>query len=133
ELGGDPRFRGAVGRTQNNVEINEIVGAWVATRTVAQVTEALGPSGANVPCSPVYTVAELLQHPQLLARDMIVRLPHAKLGEVAVPGVAVKMPDPPGRVARLGPELGEHNTEIYEGLLGLGAEELARLRTAEVV
>jgi CoA:oxalate CoA-transferase len=133
ELGTDPRFRGATGRNERSAEINEIVGAWVATRTVAEVTEALGPAAANVPCSPVHTVAELLQHPQLLARDMIVRLPHAKLGEVAVPGVPVKLSDTPGGVARLGPELGEHNAEIYEGLLGLGPEELQRLRAAEVI
>ena len=133
ELGADPRFRGAAGRNERSAEVNEMVGAWVASRTVAEVTEALGPDGANVPCSPVYTVAELLRHPQLLARDMIVRLPHAKLGEVAVPGVAVKLSDTPGRVARLGPELGEHNAEIYEGVLGLGAGEIARLRAAEVI
>jgi crotonobetainyl-CoA:carnitine CoA-transferase CaiB-like acyl-CoA transferase len=133
ELGVDPRFRGAAGRNERNAEINEIVGAWVATRTVAEVTEALGPNAANVPCSPVHTVADLLHHPQLLARDMIVRLPHAKLGEVTVPGVAVKLSDTPGGVARLAPELGEHNAEIYQGLLGLSAEELMHLRAAEVI
>jgi len=133
ELGDDPRFRGAGGRNERSAEINEMVGAWVAGRTVGDVTEALGPAGANVPCSPVHTVADLLHHPQLLARDMIVRLPHAKLGEVAVPGVAVKLSDTPGGVWRLGPELGEHNAEVYQGLLGLGAEELARLRAAEVI
>ena len=102
-------------------------------RTVADVMEALGPARANVPCSPVYTVDELLRHPQLLARDMVVRVAHAKLGEVTVPGVTVKLSDTPGAVHRLGPELGEHNAEIYQGLLGLGADELSRLRAAEVV
>ncbi|HUE29796.1 MAG TPA: CoA transferase [Verrucomicrobiae bacterium] len=133
ELGSDPRFRGATGRLERSAEINDLVGAWVAERTVEEVTDALGPARANVPCSPVYGVAELLRHPQLLARDMVVRLPHAKLGEVAVPGVAVKLSDSPGAVRRLGPELGEHNQEIYAGLLGLGSEELARLRAAEVI
>jgi crotonobetainyl-CoA:carnitine CoA-transferase CaiB-like acyl-CoA transferase len=133
ELGGDPRFRGAGGRNVNSAEVNELVGAWVATKTVAEVTEALGPDGANVPCSPVYGVADLLQHPQLLARDMIVRLPHAQVGQVAVPGVAVKLSDTPGRVTRLGPELGEHNEEVYRALLGLDAAEVGRLRAAEVI
>src|SRR5207302_4364020 len=122
ELGSDPRFRGAAGRLERSAEINELVGAWVAERTLEEVTDALGPARANVPCSPVYGVAELLRHPQLLARDMVVRLPHAKLGEVAVPGVAVKLSDSPGAVSRLGPELGEHTQEIYAGLLGLSSE-----------
>ncbi len=133
ELGSDPRFRGSSGRLERSAEINELVGAWVAGRSVEEVTDALGPAHANVPCAPVYGVAELLRHPQILARDMVVRLPHAKLGEVAVPGVAVKLSDSPGAVRRLGPELGEHNEEIYAGLLGLGAEELRRLRAAEVI
>jgi crotonobetainyl-CoA:carnitine CoA-transferase CaiB-like acyl-CoA transferase len=133
ELGADPRFRGAAGRNARNVEINEIVGEWVARRTVAEVVEALGPERANVPCSPVYTVDQLLEHPQLRARDMIVRLAHATLGSVSVPGVAVKLSDTPGAVRRLGPDLGEHNAEIYETLLGLDREAVERLRAAEVI
>jgi CoA:oxalate CoA-transferase len=133
ELGADPRFRGAAGRNARNAEINELVGEWVARRTVAEVVEALGPERANVPCSPVYTVDQLLEHPQLRARDMIVPLAHATLGSVSVPGVAVKLSDTPGAVRRLGPELGEHNAEIYETLLGLAREDVERLRAAEVI
>jgi crotonobetainyl-CoA:carnitine CoA-transferase CaiB-like acyl-CoA transferase len=133
ELGSDPRFRGAAGRVERSAELSGIVGAWVAERTVAEVMDALGPERANVPCSPVYGVADLLEHPQLLAREMIVRLPHAKLGELAVPGVAVKLSDTPGHISRPGPELGEHNSEIYEGLLGLTSDEVTQLRAAEVI
>jgi len=133
ELGADPRFRGAGGRNEHSAEINDLIGAWVAERTVADVMEALGPARANVPSSPVYAVDELLRHPQLLARDMIVPLAHAKLGEVIVPGVAVKLSDTPGAVRRLGPELGEHNGEVYRELLGVDDEELTRLRDAEVI
>jgi crotonobetainyl-CoA:carnitine CoA-transferase CaiB-like acyl-CoA transferase len=133
ELGEHPDFRGARGRIARSAEVNGIVGAWVAERTVAEVLDALGPEGANVPCSPVYGVDELLRHPQLLAREMIQRLPHPKLGEVVAPGVAVKLSDTPGAVRRLGPELGEHNDEVYGGLLGLDTAEIARLRSAEVI
>jgi crotonobetainyl-CoA:carnitine CoA-transferase CaiB-like acyl-CoA transferase len=133
ELGEDPHFRGARGRVARNAEINAIVGEWVAGRTVDEVLAALAPEAANVPCSPVYGVDQLLHHPQLLAREMVLRLPHATLGEVVAPGVAVKLSDSPGAVRRLGPELGEHNAEVYEGLLGLEAAEIERLRAAEVL
>jgi len=113
--------------------VNAIVAAWVAERSVEEVASALGPDGARVPCSPVYTADQLLEHPQLLAREMVRRLPHPALGEVVVPGVAVKLSATPGDVRRLGPELGEHNREIYEGLLGLAADELTRLRDAGVI
>ena len=90
-------FRGVSGRVARSDEINGIVGAWVAERTVDEVVRALGPDGAGVPCSPVYTVDQLVQHPQLLAREMIQRLPHAKLGEVLTPGRGGEDVGDPGR------------------------------------
>jgi crotonobetainyl-CoA:carnitine CoA-transferase CaiB-like acyl-CoA transferase len=133
ELGDDPRFRGVAGRVARSDEINGIVGAWVAERTVDEVVVALGPEGAGVPCSPVFTVDQLLAHPQLLAREMVRRLPHSTLGEVAVPGVVVKMSDTPGAIRRLGPELGEHSTDVYRELLDLSDDELAALRARQVI
>ena len=109
------------------------LGEWVAERTVDEVLALLGPDGADVPCSPVYGPADLLAHPQLLAREMLQRLPHPRIGEVVVPGVVPKLSATPGTVRRLGPELGEHNAEVYGELLGLGAAELERLRAAQVI
>ena len=133
ELGHDPRFRGVGGRVKHSDEINGIVGAWVGEHTVEQVVAALGPGGAGVPCSPVHTVDQLLGHPQLLARRMLERLPHQQLGEIVVPGVVPKLSDTPGAIHRLGPALGEHTEQVYRELLGLGDEELARLRAARVI
>jgi CoA:oxalate CoA-transferase len=133
ELGDDPRFRGVTGRVARSDEINGIVGAWVAERSVDEVVQALGPEGAGVPCSPVFTVDQLLTHPQLLAREMIQRLPHPTLGEVVAPGVVVKMSDTPGAAGRVGPELGEHSAEVYRDLLGISDEELAALRARQVI
>lgn len=133
ELGEHPDFRGVSGRVARSDEINGIVGAWVAERTVDEVVRALGPDGAGVPCSPVLTVDQLVAHPQLLAREMIQRLPHAKLGEVVTPGVVVKMSDTPGTLRRLGPEIGEHSTEVYRELLALTDDELDVLRARQVI
>jgi crotonobetainyl-CoA:carnitine CoA-transferase CaiB-like acyl-CoA transferase len=131
ELGEDPNFRGVTGRIARSDEINGIVGAWVAERTVAKVVEELDVAG--VPCSPVYTVDQLLTNPQLLAREMVQRFPHPKLGEVVVPGVVPKLSDTPGGIDRLGPELGEHNAEVYRDLLGLDGAALDRLKGDGVI
>ena len=133
ELGDDPRFRGVTARLEHGDEINAIVATWVAARTVDEVTALLGPEGAGVPCSPVYTVDQLLEHPQLLARGMIRRMPHPTLGELVTPGVVVKMSDTPGTVHALGPELGAHTDEVLGVLLDLDPSELARLRAAQVI
>ncbi|HEV7732860.1 MAG TPA: CoA transferase [Candidatus Binatia bacterium] len=133
ELGDDPRFRGVSGRLERTDEINGIIGAWVGERTVEQVMEALGPDGAGVPCSPIYTVDQLLGHPQLLAREMIQRLPHPTLGEVIAAGVVPKLSDTPGSVRKLGPELGQHTDQVLRELLGMSDDEIARLRQAQVI
>ena len=133
ELGDDPRFRGVGARLEHGDEINDIVSAWVATRTVDEVVTILGPDGAGVPCSPVYTVDQLVDHPQLRARGMIERLAHPKLGTMVAPGVVIKMSDTPGSVRMLGPELGQHTDEVLTSLLGLSGDEIARLRAEQVV
>ena len=99
----------------------------------ADVVDALGPSGAGVPCSPVYTVDQLLTHPQLVARGMIQRLAHPTLGELVVPGVVPKLSETPGEIRSYGPELGQHNDDVYGGLLGLSAEERRRLRDVKAI
>jgi crotonobetainyl-CoA:carnitine CoA-transferase CaiB-like acyl-CoA transferase len=133
ELGDDPRFRGVTARLEHGDAINEIVSSWVAGHTVEEVMAILGPDGAGVPCSPVHSVDQLVDHPQLVARGMIARLPHPKLGEMIAPGVVIKMSDTPGAVRTLGPELGQHTDEVLTSLLGMTGEELSELRATQVI
>ena len=133
ELGDDPRFRGVTARLEHGDEINAIVSEWVGARTVEEVTALLGPDGAGVPCSPVYSVDQLVEHPQLVAREMIQRIAHPTLGEMVVPGVVVKMSDTPGTIRSLGPQLGQDTDDVLTGLLGLSDDELASLRAAQVI
>ena len=133
ELADDPEFRGVGGRLRNSDAVNGFVQDWVGTRTVGEVIETLGPDGAGVPCAPVHTVDQLLTHPQLLAREMILKFPHPKLGEIVVPGIVPKLSDTPGTVRHPGPELGQHTTEIYRDLLGLSDDDIARLKAEQVI
>ena len=133
ELGGDERFKHVSARLERRDEVNAIIGAWVGERTVAEVVEALGPHGAGVPCSPVHTVDQLVAHPHLVARGMIQRLAHPVLGELVVSGVVPKLSDTPGEIRTYGPELGQHNEEVYGRLLALSPEEIARLRAAKAI
>ena len=71
--------------------------------------------------------------PHFAAREAIVRLAHPDLGEFAMHNVAPKLSGTPGRVRHVGPELGEHNEEIYHGLLGLDDDSMSSLRSAGVI
>jgi formyl-CoA transferase len=48
-------------------------------------------------------------------------------------GVFPRLSATPGRVRHAGPALGEHNDEIYRGLLGLGDSEMTKLTAAGVI
>jgi crotonobetainyl-CoA:carnitine CoA-transferase CaiB-like acyl-CoA transferase len=133
ELGRDPRYKSPAARLERHDEVNRIVADWVKDHTVQEVLTCLGPDGANVPCAPVMTVDRLLRDPHVLAREMIVELPHLKLGAVPVTGVPFKLSQSSSAIERLGPELGEHNHEVYAGMLGLSDSEIERLRAADVI
>ncbi|HVO27529.1 MAG TPA: CoA transferase [Candidatus Margulisiibacteriota bacterium] len=133
ELGRDPRFKSPSARLERHDEVNRVVGDWVKEHTVAEVLQVLGPEGANIPCAPVMTLDRLMADPHLRAREMVVDLPHDKLGKVPVTGVPFKLSESPGRIEHLGPELGQHNDEIYGGLLGLSAGEMDELRSEGVI
>ncbi len=133
ELGRDPRFKSPSARLERHDEVNRLVGDWVKEHTVAEILRVLGPEGANIPCAPVMTLDRLMTDPHLRAREMVVDLPHGRLGKIPVTGVPFKLSESPGRIEHLGPELGQHNDEIYGGLLGLSAGEMDELRNDGVI
>jgi CoA:oxalate CoA-transferase len=133
ELGRDPRFKSAPARLERHDEVNRLVGDWVSTRTVDEVMRVLGPDGANVPCAPVLTMDRLLEDPQLRAREMVVELDHQTLGRIPLPGVPFKLSESPGKIEHLGPQLGEHNGEVYQGLLGLSDDDIRQLQAEGVI
>ena len=80
------------------------------------------------------TVADLVDDPQLAARDYFVSLEHEALGRTLRDGgVAFALSRTPARVWRRAPLLGEHNREVYGGLLGKSEGEIASMRKAGVI
>ena len=58
---------------------------------------------------------------------------YPNVGKVPMPGVAINMSETPGSIERRAPKPGEHNQEVYSRLLGFTAEDLAQLKTEEVI
>nr|MDQ6937435.1 CoA transferase [Actinomycetota bacterium] len=71
--------------------------------------------------------------PHFAAREAIVRVPHRRFGSLPMQNVAPKLSRTPGLVRTVGPELGEHNQEVWGGLLGLDDAELTRLRAEHII
>jgi crotonobetainyl-CoA:carnitine CoA-transferase CaiB-like acyl-CoA transferase len=132
DMASDTRFStNDMVRFDNADLINPILEQWVSQRTSDEVVSIL--QDARVPCGIVNTVDQLLDDPQVKARDMILYADHPGLGKIPLPGIPVKMSLTPGDVQSVAPTIGEHNEEIYCGLLGMSCEELDQLKSANVI
>ncbi len=132
ELANDARFKSHRDRSRNRQEINGIVGEWVAGHDVDQVLSLLGPAGADVPCAKVSSPEELVDDEQLLARGMIERHPHPRIGEILFHGNPIKLSGTAPREIALAPDLGADNASVF-GEIGLTSEDLDRLRGRGVI
>lgn len=131
ELATDPRFATHTERGERQAELDAIVTAWTKAHTVDQVIAAMKESG--VPAGKIYRASDMLDDPHFIARQAIVRVAHKTFGDVAMQNVVPKLSDTPGAVRAAGPELGEHNDEIYRGLLGLDDARLAELQARGII
>jgi len=131
ELTLDPKFAEAQQRLRNAAEIDAIMADWISQRTLDAALAVF--EDAGVAAAPIYDAQQLLDDPQLRARGAYESVPDAELGSMRVQGPVPRFSATPGRVAHLGPRLGEHNTEVYGELLGLDTERLQGLREQGVI
>jgi crotonobetainyl-CoA:carnitine CoA-transferase CaiB-like acyl-CoA transferase len=88
---------------------------------------------ADIPHSPIMSMADIFADPHYRARDMIIDVPAEGLGTLPQPGVIPKLSKTPGRVTHAGAAMGRHTDEILSEILGLGAEEIAQLRAEKAI
>jgi crotonobetainyl-CoA:carnitine CoA-transferase CaiB-like acyl-CoA transferase len=126
----DPRLQTMVGRHAHKGEliqaITERLSARPATEWEARFAEA------DVPCTRVRSVPEMLVDPQALLNGTLATVQHATLGPVRVLGVPIRLTASPGAPASPPPALGEH-TDAILAEAGVPAPEIARLRRTGVV
>jgi crotonobetainyl-CoA:carnitine CoA-transferase CaiB-like acyl-CoA transferase len=128
---GDPRFADDLLRADNRQVITEAMNAWLATRTTAQALAEL--EAARVPAGPVLKLAEVLEDPQVKARELLKYVDYPGAAKpVPIANTAVRLSATPGGIRRRAATLGEHTDEVL-GEIGYSKEEVAQLRAAEVV
>jgi crotonobetainyl-CoA:carnitine CoA-transferase CaiB-like acyl-CoA transferase len=106
----DPRFSTNSARMTNLAALTEAMNAVLATRTKADWISAFDLAG--VPAGPVHTLGEALEHPQTLARDMVVDLVHPQAGATKALGCPIHFSQTPTHIGRPAPMLGEHTREL---------------------
>ena len=109
-----------------------VVEAFLMTKTKAEIWQAV--MRRRILAAPVATVADIAVDQQLQAREYFVDEDAPALGRsIRMPGAFAKLSKTPLGPAGAAPRLGEHNREIYAGLLGLTDQRLSELRTAGVI
>jgi formyl-CoA transferase len=131
DLVGDERYE--VQRDRNGCwdEVWELIAGWTRTHEKHEVMRLMSAEG--VPCGAVFDSVDVFRDEHLKARDMIVTVEHPQRGAIQYPGNPLKMSNTPAPGIEAAPTLGRDNDEVYARLLGLGAEEIARLKQEGII
>ena len=130
-LAADPRYATHTARGAAMAELDGTIAAWTAAHPADELLAALHESG--VPAGRIFRAKDMFADPHFAARQAIVTVPHPDFGELPMQNAVPRLSDTPGAVRVAGPALGEHNDEIWGGVLGLTAAERARLRQAAII
>ena len=114
DMAADGRFATPEGRAANYAEATRMVETWTKRRTVKECLAAL--DAAEVPCSAVQTIDQVLADPQIRARDMIIEQEHPVLGKVTLPNLPFRFSDCDTTPKMPAPLLGQHNRAIAASL-----------------
>jgi formyl-CoA transferase len=131
ELAEDPRYATHIARGTHQQELDELIADW--TRTFDAATLEARMEEHAIPAGRIFRAPDMLADPHFQARESIVTVMHKHLGALAMQNVAPRLSETPGGVHHTGPELGEHNSDVLKGILGLDDAAIAHLATAKVI
>jgi crotonobetainyl-CoA:carnitine CoA-transferase CaiB-like acyl-CoA transferase len=132
DLGTDPRYATHLARGHNQLELDELINAWTATLTVDEVDALM--IAYSIPAGRVYRAPEMLEDPHFQAREAIIEVETERYGKLKMQGAFPKMSVTPSSVRSPAPSIvGQHNAEIYGGLLGMETAELDRLKASGAI
>ncbi|MBN2286314.1 MAG: CoA transferase [Tissierellales bacterium] len=118
-------------RLKNDDYIDEIVRTWVKNMNFSEMKKIADDEG--VPVNLVYSIQDIFSDEHYQFRNNIIEVQCDKLGGVKMPGITPVFSETPGEVKWAGPELGEHNDDIYKGLLELDDEYLKLLKSKNII
>ena len=126
----DPRFRTNADRVKNRAETVSRVQAAVAKQPVAFWYDRLLEAG--VPCSPINTLEQLMDHPHSRESDLLVKYEHPAAGPITSVGQPYML-DGKKREAGLPPPThGQHTDEVLREM-GMNKQEIEKLRASKII
>jgi crotonobetainyl-CoA:carnitine CoA-transferase CaiB-like acyl-CoA transferase len=105
ELARDPRFIDNAARIANVEALDELIGGFIAQRTLQENLAHFGKHEVTV--GPMLNVDELMQHPHVKEREVLVEVPDPELGSVVMHNVFPRLSRTPGRIRTTAPKIGQ--------------------------
>lgn len=131
ELALDEKYATHTARGAVQQELDDLIADWSKTIDSATLEKLMEDHG--IPSGRIYTPAEMLEDAHFKAREAIVTTMHPTFGELKMQNVAPKLSKTPGNIRSPGPELGQHNSEIYGEVLAMTAEQMAELEAKGII
>ena len=129
---GEPRFAQVEGRKAAEDQIDRLTALWTRSRGKFECARTL--RAAGVPAAAVQRPGERIdEDPDTSAWGLWPTAHHTAMGDVRVDGLPVHLSETDWSITRGGPCLGEHNDQVFGGILGLTADEIASLRAEGVI
>jgi crotonobetainyl-CoA:carnitine CoA-transferase CaiB-like acyl-CoA transferase len=128
----EPRYRDRRQITeQYPQEVDALMAPWLKARQKATIFEET--QAQRIPAGPVNTIKDIVEEAHLRDRQYFVTVERDDTGRLAYPGAPYRLSRTPWAIRRPAPRLGEHNDEIYGGLLGVSREELLFLGQTGII
>lgn len=118
-------------RFDNAKALDPVIAEWTKQRTADEALQLLHSS--RIPCSRVNTVNRIKDDPQVQAREMITYVEDPRIGKIPIPSFPFRMSRTPGAIRSRAPMVGEHNEEIYRGLLGFSKKKFEELCSEGII
>ena len=132
ELATDPRYATHVARGTNQIELDALINTWTSTLTIDEVDALM--IKHSIPAGKVYRAPEMLADPHFQAREAIIEVETERFGKLKMQNVVPRLSATPSSVRTPAPSIvGQHNAEIYGGLLGMDEAQLSELAARGII
>lgn len=132
EMATDPRYIDHHSRGDHQEELDGIIADWARTMTSADIQALMDKHG--VPAGKIFKAPDMIDNPQYIARDSIVKVDHPKYDKLYMQNVSPKLSKTPGAIKWAGPvEMGQHNSEVYGDILGKSQDDMDSLHKDGII
>lgn len=130
----DPRSKDIPSRAVNRDFVDQQVQEFIGHHTYDKIEQIFGDTpGPDLVITRVFSYQQLIEDPHLHEREMVLEVDHPKVGPVTLNGVAPKFSLTPASIKGPSPWSGQHNDEVYQGILGYSPERVKFLKEKGII